>query len=153
MIRYSRIVVAVLFVVAFSIAAAGQTSWLGHYEFVEDGGKTAGGTGIVVTHQIDVLNSDDGLVATLRSNGYQTSVDLLCLVKVNGNKALLFFEGYGDANIFENYEKGQLMLTLELKDEKGKSEILTQWGAFKPIAPKNERPGKVYFTKVDSNKK
>ncbi len=123
------------------------------YEFIEDGGKTAGGTGIVITHQIDVLKSDNGMVATLRSNGYQTAVDVLCFVKVNGNKAMFYFGGYAYGNMFENYSKGQLMLSLEQKGEKGKSETLTHWGAFKPTVPKNERSGKIYFTKVDSNKK
>ncbi len=130
-----------------------QSPWLGSYEFTEDGGKNVGGSPIVVSHQIDVMQSDKGLVATIKSNGYQTAVDVLCLVKVNGDKAMFYFEGYGEDNMFENYQKGQLMLTLESKEPKGKSEILTHWGAFKPGVPKNEKSGKVYFTKVESNKK
>ena len=147
--RSFRIPLIALFVFASVIVVSAQSPWLGTYEFTEDGGKNAGGSSIVVTHQVDVLNSDKGLVATVKSNGYQTAVDVLCLVKVKGNKAMFYFEGYGDDNMFENYSKGQLMFTLE----KGKSDLLTHWGVFKPIVPKNERPGKVYFAKVDSNKK
>ncbi|MGH9946658.1 MAG: DUF5991 domain-containing protein [Pyrinomonadaceae bacterium] len=147
--RAAAVMFAVLF---FCFSAFSQNLWLGTYEFVEDGGKTAGGTVIVVTHQIDVLNSDDGLVATLKSNGYQTSVDLLCLVKVQGAKAMLHFEGYGDDNIFEPYTKGQLMLTLETKQDKGKNAILTHWAAFKPSIAKNEKSGKVYFARTTNTK-
>jgi hypothetical protein len=147
--RSFRTVLTALLISGSATVVSAQSPWLGTYEFTENGGKNAGGSTIIVNHQIDVLNSDKGLVATLKSNGYQTAVDVLCLVKVNGNKALFYFEGYGDDNMFENYKKGQLMFTLE----QGKSDILTHWGVFKPVVPKNERSGKVYFAKVDSNKK
>lgn len=141
-------VVAVL----LSFSADAQSSWIGTYEFVEDGGRTAGGTGIVIRHEIQIMNSDDGLVATLKSNGYQTSVDLLCLVRVRGSKANMFFEGYGEDNVFESYSKGQLMVTLEEKIEKGNSTILTHWEAFKPSVSKNARSGKVYFVRSNEKK-
>lgn len=137
-----------LLCVFLSAAAFSQKPWLGKYEFTEDGGKNAGGTRITVTHHLEILTSDDGLVATLESNGYQTSKDLLCLVKVQGNKAMFYFEGYGDNNMFESYEKGQLMLTLEQKTDGGKATLLTYWNAFKPIVPKNEKSGKVYFSRL-----
>jgi len=130
-------------------AVLGQSSWIGHYSFTEDGGKTAGGTAIVVTHELRIMDSDDGLIATIESNGYQTSKDLLCKVRISGNKAMLYFEGYGESNVFEMYTKGQHMLTLEQKTEKGKSVLLTHWAAFKPIVSKNEKNGKVYFQRTE----
>ncbi len=143
-----RTIAALAFVFICSAAVYAQSPWIGIYEFVEDGGKTAGGTGIVVSHEIQIMDSDNGLIATVKSNGYQTSVDILCLVKVQGNKAILNFEGYGDDNVFENYTKGQLVLTFE---QKGKS-ILTHWGSFKPSIAKNEKSGKVYFVRSAEKK-
>lgn len=137
---------------ALSLAAFAQSRWIGIYEFVEDGGRTAGGTGIAITHEIQVMNTDDGLVATIKSNGFQTSVDVLCLVTIQGNKASLFLEGYGDDNMFDKFSKGQLMLSLEEKPEKGKSTILTHWAAFKPSVAKNERTGMVYFVRSTEKK-
>lgn len=147
-----RTIAALAFVFICSAAIFAQSPWIGVYEFVEDGGKTAGGTGIVISHEIQIMNSDDGLVATLKSNGYQTSVDILCLVKVTGSKATLFFEGYGDDNMFESYAKGQLVLSMEEKQEKGKSTILTHWGKFTPSVAKNEKTGKVYFVRSTQKK-
>lgn len=142
--KLSNSLLCLIFALCFSFAANAQSSWVGSYEFDEDGGKTAGGTAIFVSHRIDITESDDGLIAMIQSNGYQTSKDLVGKAKVEGNKLLIYFEYYGENNIFETYEKGDLLLTLERK----KDEILTIWGKFQPIVKKNEKSGKVYFKKL-----
>ena len=118
-------------------------------QFDEDGGKNAGGAAIFITHQLSVAETDDGLIVTLQSNGYQTSKDLTGTAKVQGDKLLIYFEDYGENNVFETYQKGDLLLTLERKTAKGKTEILTHWGKFTPVVPKNEKSGKVYFTRLE----
>lgn len=128
-------------------SAGAQKDWVGHYSFDEDGGKNAGGTPIFIVHELNVMESDDGLIATLQSNGYQTSKDLNCRAKVNGNKLEIYFDSYGENNVFETYNKGDLLLTLERRTAKGKTELLTYWGKFTPMIPKNEKTGKVYFVK------
>ena len=138
---------AIVFCLLLCAASYAQKQWPGVYEFNEDGGKNAGGSPIFVTHRLEIMTSDDGLIATLESNGYQTSKDLLCKVKVKGEKAYIYLLGYGDNNIFESYKKGQLLLTLEQKHDGNRTSILTYWGEFKPIVPKNEKNGKVYFTR------
>jgi hypothetical protein len=137
-----------VFILLFCFAANAQKEWLGSYSFDEDGGKTAGGTAIFVSHQIDIVESDDGLIATIQSNGYQTSKDLICTTKIDGARLLVYFDSYGENNVFEPYEKGDLLLTLERKTVKGKTELLTFWGKFTPVVPKNEKTGKVYFIKI-----
>ena len=67
---------------------------------------------------------------------------------MDGNKLLIYFSNYGENNLFETYEQGDLLLTLESKTVKGKTEILTFWGKFQPVVPKNEKTGKVYFQKT-----
>lgn len=129
-----------------------QTSWVGNYEFDEDGGKTVGGTPIFVVHQLEIKQSEDGLLATIQSNGYQTSIDLVGTVKIEGDKILIYFDSYGENNVFENYEQGDLLFTLEKKTTKGKTEILTYWNKFQPVVPKNEKSGKVYFKKLTEPK-
>jgi len=145
---FGKLFISLIFALFLTFVANAQKEWLGSYSFDEDGGKTAGGTAIVVSHQIDIVESDDGLLATITSNGYQTSKDLICTTKIVGGKLSIYFDSYGENNIFETYQKGDLLLTLERKAEKGKNEILTFWGKFQPIAPKNEKNGKVYFTKT-----
>ncbi|HEY8563819.1 MAG TPA: DUF5991 domain-containing protein [Pyrinomonadaceae bacterium] len=145
---FSKFLVSSVLVLFISFAAHAQKEWLGSYTFDEDGGKTAGGAAIFIAHRIDVVESDDGLIATLQSNGFQTSKDLLCTTKTQGGKLLIYFDSYGENNTFEPYEKGDLLLTLERKTVKGKEEILTFWGKFAPSVPKNEKTGKVYFQKT-----
>ncbi len=128
--------------------ANAQTNWVGSYEFDEDGGKTAGGTAIFITHELFIEQTESGLLATLNSNGYQTSSELIGTAKAEGDKLLIYFDSYGENNMFEKYEQGDLLLTLEKKTLKGKTEILTFWNKFQPAIEKNEKAGKVYFKKT-----
>lgn len=144
----SKISLVLLFSMLLCFAVNAQSEWLGSYEFGEDGGKTAGGTVIFISHQIDILESDDGLIAMIKSNGYQTSKDLVATTKIEGSKISFYFESYGEDNMFENYEKGDLLFSLERKTVKGKTQILTFWGKFQPVVPKNEKTGKVYFQRT-----
>lgn len=127
--------------------------WIGEYTFDEDGGKTAGGTRIFISHELSIVESDDGLLAYLKSNGYQTSVDLICKVKGDGSKITLYFDEYGEDNVFESYEPGDLLLTLEKKTVKGKPQVLTYWEKFTASVPANERPGRVYFVRSSASPK
>ena len=150
----NRAVVSLVIAFMVSTASFGQSDWAGTYTFDEDGGKNAGGTPIFIMHELNVLQTDDGLRATIQSNGYQTSKDLICTAKVKVNKLEIYFESYGENNIFETYSPGDLLLTLENKTSKGKSELLTWWGKFTPIIPEKPKTGKVFFTrskKIETN--
>jgi hypothetical protein len=139
-----------LCVIILGFTAFGQAEWIGAYEFEEDGGKTAGGTAIFIRHDLEIIKADEGFIAYLKSNGFQTSIDIVCTAKTVGGKRSLYFESYGEDNVFEPYEKGELLLTLEIIKTKGKNELVTNWGEFKPVVPKNEKSGKVYFKKVEN---
>lgn len=143
--RVAQSIALSLFISGFVVA---QSDWVGSYEFYENGGKTAGGTAILISHELNIIDGGDGLTASLQSNGYQTSSDLVCTAKVEGSKLLIYFQNYGEENMFEPYQPGDLLLTLE---RKGKS-ILTRWGKFAPSVPKNEKSGKVYFEPTKKTK-
>lgn len=147
----TKITFLTLFTFFLCLSAKAQSEWIGTYEFSEDGGKTAGGTAIFITHQIDIMESDDGLIAMIKSNGYQTSKDLIAKAKLSGSKISFYFESYGEDNVFENFKEGDLLFSLEQRIEKGKTNILTFWDKFQPAIEKNEKSGKVYFQKVESN--
>lgn len=134
---------AILILLCASPAFA-QERWTGRYEFEESGGKTSGGTAVVVSHEIEVFETDDGLIAMIKSQGFQTSRDLVCKARIEGAKMLLFFESYGEDNVLATYKDGELLLTLERK----KDELLTHWGAFQPVTGNYAKSGKVYFQKV-----
>lgn len=134
------------------MAAAGQADWVGNYEFSEDGGRNAGGTAIFIQHDIEIVSGDDGLIAFVKSNGYQTSKDLVCTAKIEGGRLNIYFESYGEDNVFESYKKGDLLLGLERKTDKGNTVLLTHWGKFTPIISKKDKFGKTYFTKSETIK-
>lgn len=142
----------ILVILILAGGGAGMGNWDGIYTFDEDGGKTAGGTAIFVTHELEIIETDEGFSAVLKSNGYQTSRDLHCSARVEGTKLMVFFESYGEDNVFEPYSEGDLLLTLEQKSSKNGEIFVTYWGAFKPILKKNEKPGKVYFVKSEKLK-
>jgi hypothetical protein len=148
----SKTGIFILLFLAFSASAYAQNDWAGIYEFDEDGGKTAGGTVIFISHQLEIRETDDGLMAFIQSNGYQTSKDLVCTAKIEGAKLLIYFESYGENNSFESYEEGDLLFSLEKQTVKGKTSIVTNWNKFLPVVPKNEKSGKVYFKKVEKVK-
>ncbi len=136
-------------ILMFNLAVQAQSSWIGSYEFNEDGGKNAGGTAIFIEYQLGIKQTENGLMAMLQSNGYQTSKDLICTAKADGDKLSVYFESYGENNIFESYEPGDLLFTLERKTVKNKTEILTFWNKFLPVVPKNGKSGKLYFVKTN----
>lgn len=139
--------------VSIAIAASAQTDWKGSYTFEEDGGKNAGGTAVFISHELNVFDDGEvGLAASLESNGYQTSSNLICIAKAVGTRLEIYFREYGEDNMFEPYKAGDLLLTLEKKTEKGKEIILTHWSKFTASIPKNERSGKVYFKRVPVSK-
>jgi hypothetical protein len=141
--------VILTFIFSLAIAARAQADWVGVYEFAEDGGKTAGGSAIFISHQIEIRKTDDGYLATITSNGYQTSRDVVASVKANGTKVEFYFESFGENNSLETYAEGDLLLALERKTVKNKTEILTYWSKFKPVITANEANGKVYFKKIE----
>lgn len=146
---FAKFVCWTFLILIFNLAVQAQFSWVGNYEFDENGGKSAGGTAIFITHLLEIKETENGLMATLQSNGYQTSNDLFCTAKPDGNKLSIYFESYGENNLFERFEPGDLLLTLERKIVKNKTEILTFWNKFQPSVPKNEKSGKIYFRKTD----
>jgi hypothetical protein len=146
-----KILLIAVCLLAFSLCANAQIDWTGTYSYDENGGKNAGGVTIFISHELTVFDGDEGLAARLQSNGYQTSADLICTTKVEGPKLLIYFQSYGEDNMFEPYKPGDLLFTLERKTEKGKPVVLTYWGKFTPAIPKNSKSGKVYFEAAAKN--
>lgn len=132
------------------------STWEGTYTFVEKGGRTAGGTTIVIEHKIRIYRVANHLLADIDANGFQTSVALTCDTSTSGNRINLYYQKRreGDsssrtidlqAQIKDRYRAGQLLLTLE-KSVLPAKKILTYWHGYQPveIRPRN---GKVYFRK------
>jgi hypothetical protein len=145
--RIAALFFCLFFILFFSVFVHAQKSWIGTYEYGEDGGKNAGGAAIYISHEINVERNGDKLSAFISSQGYMTSRALNCTTEIAGNRLKIYFSDYGEDNMFEPYKKGDLLLTLERKRVKGKNVILTYWNKFEPAALAKWKNGRVYFTK------
>jgi hypothetical protein len=137
----------IAFLTIFGISAHAQ-GWVGDYEFEENGGRTTGGTAIMVSHQLDITEGDKGLVAMIKSAGYQTSIDLVCTAKEENGRLNIYFASYGEDNMFEKYTEGDLLLSLERKRVKGKESLVTHWGKFTPVTKEGVKDG-VFFKQTN----
>lgn len=140
-------------ILCLSFVAFAQTNWTGEYFFGEDGGETAGGTKIYIAHTVKITEKDGKPDAHIYSQGYQTSRDIYADVKTAGDKIMFYFREKGEDHVLGDFEKGDLLLTLEKKKIGGKEKILTFWNAFIPVLESNEKSGEVYFEKVKEKSK
>ncbi len=126
-----------------------QTEWVGDYEFIENGGETAGGTKIYIIHKLKINNDGNTLTAHLTGIGYMINLNLYADAKIEGETLKLHFtrKEAGNALGFDP-KQGDLLLTLEEKVINGKTQILTYWNKYKAGFPDYETSGKVYFKKT-----
>ena len=125
-------------------ASSEQNEWEGTYTFTESGGRTAGGSGIAVEHTLVIYRRGGELLADLDAAGFQTSVSLRCEARVAGDRLTLYFRSYREENISEPYRPGQMLLALERSAWRGRTRLLTHWGAYRPLLAR-ARSGRVYF--------
>ncbi|HEX8843025.1 MAG TPA: DUF5991 domain-containing protein [Pyrinomonadaceae bacterium] len=144
MMKIKRLVLATVLCAFATVAVEGQSVWAGRYEHTANLGRTAGGTGIVVSYAITILPDN---TATIQANGYQTDDEILCEVRERGNKASLYFKSYpngGELNQFgvQLYKKGDFILSLERINSR---RFRVRWGKYNTELTKS-----VVFVKVKS---
>jgi hypothetical protein len=124
-------------------ARAEAPEWTGNYSYTEEGGRTTGGYGIVVTHEIAVTREGAQYQAEITANGYQTNTHVFALGTVAGNKLQLRFDHDGTEQLWKGrYKPGTLLLELE---RAGAKRVLTHWGAYTPATRARFRNPGVYF--------
>lgn len=131
---------------AVFVFSANAQSYVGKYEFTEDGGRTAGGTGIVIGHDL-TINADG--TGRLTAAGYQTSKEMFIKTKEVGKKLQVIFDKYDEegANMFTPYKGGEVLFTLEWKTVKAKKVLWTTFGKYEPVAIEFKKSGGKYFVK------
>lgn len=121
--------------------------WQGRYRYEHAAGRTAGGTGIVVTYDLVLLPPDvrDGCV--LRVRGFQSDETIRCRTRRDGPGLAVAFDRYGDGSTVNRYgvavyKIGQPLFTLV----KG-SRLGTRWQGLKPDGEGVAESGP-YFARV-----
>ncbi len=138
------LLVAILLPVSLAPARAADP-WIGTYTYVEYGGRTAGGTGIVVTHVVSVTEAAGALAATIEANGYQSQVDIIATAAPVGARLVIRFLRDGPAQMFKDrYRPGDVLLEFE---RRGTRPLLTHWRAYAPATGERFRNPGAYFAR------
>jgi Family of unknown function (DUF5991) len=139
--------VALMMVLATSVYAQTSQVMAGHYEFIEDGGRTVGGSRILIAHDLQI--GPDG-AATLKVDGFQSSLDIACLTKRVGTQTQVLFDHHNDqsAETARPYARGIVLFTLERKQINGKAVLWTVMGQYRPTIIVPNKSGGVYFKKL-----
>jgi len=121
--------------------AAGPGAWWGRYVYEHDGGQTAGGSGIAVTHVLNLKKSS----CRLEASGFQTDETIVCRARVDGTGVVVSFAGYPDGGTrnkygVAQYRTGGTLFSMR-KTAKG---IVTTWGDYSPVEDGQPRVGR-YF--------
>jgi hypothetical protein len=145
--------ILIAFIFTLSGPAGGQDrpkedGWIGQYEYDADLGRTAGGTGIVISYTVEIKSANAPLGAVIKASGYMTDDEVRSDTKTEGNRISLFFNSYpngGAKNQFgvELYKKGDLLLSLKKVIVKRKARYLADF-----IKYNTEVKKRVYFRKT-----
>ena len=111
--------------------------WLGNYDFQESIPPN-----VNMIYHFTIYKEKEEYYAKVIIDGYQTITRLLAKLKIEDRTASLIFVKYLPENLFTPYKEGDVLLTLERKDEK----TLTTWGKIEPIDNNSKPNGKIYFT-------
>lgn len=134
---------ATALVAMVSVHSEVPDTWSGSYSYSESGGRTTGGYGIVVTHEIDVTRAGDGWDVEIKANGYQTQRHVLGRGTAVGNRLVIRFVKDGEEQMFKDRHKpGELLLELERPVRGG---LLTHWHAYSPATMERFRNPGTYF--------
>lgn len=141
-----KLLVALVICTALIFSANAQTirDFVGKYEFNENGGRTTGGSAILITHDLEIR--PDGTVE-LSANGYQTQKNLIGTAKISGGKLNIYFKGYDEqaGNMFTPYQGNELLLTLEKRKIKGRLVIWTTFAEYESALGNTNKKGGIYF--------
>ena len=118
--------------------------WLGGYSFSEAWPHISGEMNYFLYYGVTVYKENDGLYyADIEVDGTQSIRRFKAVIQGDKKKVDLIFDSYRPDNIYELYEKGEILFSFE-KEEK---DILTYWGSFEAELLNNRESGKIYFVK------
>lgn len=105
--------------------------WQGRYTYAWDGGRTAGGSAIVVEHSLTVAPSAKGGRCLIESTGFQTDERLGCRLAGDADAVHVTFASYGDGRLVNRfgvarYTPGEVLFVLTRKG----AAITTTWRGF-----------------------
>jgi len=126
-----------------AMADAAPGGWNGRFHYVFDGGRTVGGSGIVVSYTL-VLSPGS---CRFTARGFQTDEDIVCTARATPGKLAVAFRRYGDGGTTDRYGNavyavGDTLFALERRGGR----VITRWKGYTLPDERLHRPA-VYFTR------
>jgi len=118
-------------------------SWLGEYGFFESWPHLDDNVNYFMAYGICIYKEDKQYYAHIIMDGCQTMARWKTMVQGDDKSINLIFDSYLPDNLYEIYEKGDILFTLK----KSGDDIFTYWGEYYPALLENQESGKVYFVK------
>lgn len=151
MVRY--FVLAVGLMIAACTANETVGPWDGEYQFAGLGGKTGGGSPIMMEIILTINKSGSNEYCKLHMQGFQKDEIIFCLLTGSDNKLEVKFKTYGDGRVLnaydvERYKVGEVLFVLEKAEGKDKkTRYIPHWASYVPF-DNMEKGGKYFFTKT-----
>lgn len=124
------------------------TVWIGEYSFYESTPHVnPDAPDMFWDYTINIFKENDDYLATVYVDGFQTMKRIKAKVLGDSENISLIFEEYlpGDSRYMDIINKGDKLLSFKRHN----SDMLTEWGALKPMLPENKIPNKIYFNKTN----
>ncbi|MFT8242954.1 DUF5991 domain-containing protein [Roseomonas sp. BN140053] len=110
-----------------------QTNWAGQYRYEWSGGRTVGGTGIVVTYDLRV-GPGGATDCALDITGFQSDEHILCEIGADAGNLWIRFRSYADGSLLNSYGRAQYrpgQSLFQLRRGRG-SALQTEWQSMSP---------------------
>lgn len=126
-----------LFVFSFSLltactppATAGP--WDGEYEYGGFGGRTVGGSAIMMEVTVSINSPKFKQGCVFQAMGFQTDKYYICSAAISGDTLEIKFKSDRDGYAEKRYKVGEVLLSLkQSKDQKNQYEV--RWGSYVPF--------------------
>lgn len=131
-----------------ALAPNAPTAWAGSYLYEYDGGRTVGGSPIIVTYRLDIAPGRGNRGCMLRVEGFQTDETLVCKLSGTDDSVAVAFHTYGDGRIVNAYGTRLYDVGAPLFEMRRHADaILTRWHSLNPSGAGSAAPAGAYFAR------
>ncbi|KQP88408.1 MULTISPECIES: DUF5991 domain-containing protein [unclassified Methylobacterium] len=134
-----------------SVASAAEKApwvWAGSYVYEHDGGRTVGGSPIVVTYRLDIAPGRGNRDCVLRIEGFQTNETIVCKAAGTVDSIMVSFHTFGDGRIVNAYGTRLYDVGTNLFEIRRVGEaVSTQWRALNPSGAGSSAPAGTSFAR------
>lgn len=143
-----RMAAAALAAVLLAGSAGATGDWQGRYRWEAEGGRTAGGTGIVVTYDLAIGSPGTRGGCVLTAQGFQTDERILCKADAGMRDLTVAFHSYADGRTVNRFgvavhKPGAPLFTLA----RGEGGLTTRLQGLRPQAEGAPESG-AFFARV-----